>query len=143
MPDACIAADIMAGFNGEDEDEFLQVCRFVESLPLSYLHVFTYSDRPHTAALRMAEKIDMAQRRKHSHALQEISNRKRETFCLSQVGKQHTVLWESTRHSDGTMQGWTDNYVRLCKPYDPAQVGVVTTETVEATSIVYNFPTEG
>lgn len=143
MPDACIAADIMAGFNGEDEAEFDRVCQYVESLPLSYLHVFTYSDRPNTAALRMTESIGMAQRRIHSHILQEISNRKREAFCLSQVGKQHTVLWESTRHEDGTMQGWTDNYIRIRRPYDVALTGTVTTETVESVTIVYNFPTEG
>lgn len=143
IPDACIAADIIAGFNGEDETEFAQVCGLVEQLPLSYLHVFTYSDRPNTAALRMTERIDMETRRKHSHILQEISNRKREAFCQSQVGKTHTVLWESTRYPDGTMQGWTDNYIRLCRPYDAAWVGTVTTERVSPSSIVYNFPTEG
>lgn len=143
IPDACIAADIIAGFNGEDETEFAQVCGLVKQLPLSYLHVFTYSDRPNTAALRMTERIDMETRRKHSHILQEISNRKREAFCQSQVGKTHTVLWESTRYPDGTMQGWTDNYIRLCRPYDAAWVGTVTTERVSPSSIVYNFPTEG
>lgn len=143
MPDACIAADIMAGFNGEDETEFARVCQYVESLPLSYLHVFTYSNRPNTAALRLPEPIPVAVRREHSHALQTISNQKREDFCHSQTGKQHTVLWESTQHPDGTMQGWTDNYIRLCRPYDATLVGTVTTETVEKSSIVYNFPTEG
>ena len=143
MPDACIAADIMAGFNGEDEAEFARVCQYVESLPLSYLHVFTYSNRPNTAALRLPEPIPMTIRREHSHALQAISNQKREAFCHSQTGKRHTVLWESTRHPDGTMQGWTDNYIRLCRSYDATLVGTVTTETVEKSSIVYNFPTEG
>ena len=143
MPDACIAADIMAGFNGEDEAEFENVCRYVESLPLSYLHVFTYSNRPITAALRMAGSIPVAVRRSHSRRLQEISNRKREAFCNSQTGKRHTVLWESTEHPDGTMQGWTDNYIRLSRPYDRGLVGCITEEKVTEARIVYNFPTEG
>lgn len=142
MPDACIAADIMAGFNGEDEAEFNKVCDYVESLPLSYLHVFTYSNRPRTAALRMDESIPMALRRQHSRRLQTISNQKREVFCQSQIGKQHPVLWESTQYPDGTMQGWTDNYIRLSHPYTPEWVGTITVETVSPASIVYNFPTE-
>ena len=143
MPDACIAADIMAGFNGEDEETFEEVCRYVESLPLSYLHVFTYSNRPDTAALRLPGQIPVAVRRKHSRTLQEISNQKREAFCRSQRGKRHTVLWESTEHPDGTMQGWTDNYIRLARTYDRDLVGCITEETVADARIVYNFPTEG
>lgn len=142
LPDACIAADIMAGFNGEDEAEFEQVCRYVESLPLSYLHVFTYSNRPNTAALRLPESIDMAVRRQHSQTLQQLSNHKRQAFYQSQLGKQRPVLWESTRQPDGTMQGWTDNYIRVCRDYEPSHVGTITTETLEESTIVYNFPVE-
>ena len=69
MPDACIAADVMAGFNGENEEEFRKVLSFIDSLPISYLHVFTYSDRPGTAALRLPEKIPVAVRREHTARL--------------------------------------------------------------------------
>ena len=112
MPDACIAADIMAGFNGETDDEFEKVKDFVESLPISYLHVFTYSERPRTAALRMEGRIDVHHRREHSRQLQEISDRKKKLFYLSQQGKTRPVLWESDI-KDGYMFGFTDNYIRV------------------------------
>ena len=70
MPDACIAADIMAGFNGENEEEFRKTLDFVASIPISYLHVFTYSDRPGTAALRLGEKIPVHLRHEHTHSRQ-------------------------------------------------------------------------
>ena len=139
MPDACIAADVMAGFNGEDEEEFQKVCDFVETIPISYLHVFTYSDRPNTAALKMGEKIPMRVRREHSLRLHEISDRKRKAFYDSQLGKSRSVLWESTLH-EGMMQGWTDNYVRLQRPFDTNLVNSITREEVSQSTLVYNFP---
>lgn len=145
MPDACIAADIMAGFNGEDETEFQKVCQFVESLPISYLHVFTYSDRPNTAALKLGEKIPMNIRRQHSQALHEISDRKKKAFYESQIGKERTVLWESTLHSTPTgdmMQGWTDNYIRLQRPYDESLIGAITPYAITPETIVSDFEME-
>ena len=76
MPDACIAADVMAGFNGENEEEFGKVLAFIDSLPISYLHVFTYSDRPGTAALKLGEKVPVPVRREHTARLLELSDRK-------------------------------------------------------------------
>ena len=73
MPDACSAADVMAGFNGETEEEFQKVLRFIEGLPISYLHVFTYSDRPGTAALRLDEKVPVPVRHDHTHRLLGLS----------------------------------------------------------------------
>ena len=124
MPDACIAADIMAGFNGENEEEFAKVLSFIDSLPISYLHVFTYSDRPGTAALRLGEKVPVNIRREHTARLLELSERKHHAFIDSQIGKTRPVLWESTPHSK-QMLGWTDNYIRLCRPYDDSLVGTV------------------
>ena len=117
MPDACIAADIMAGFNGESEEEFCKVLDYVDSLPISYLHVFTYSDRPGTAALRLGEKIPVHTRREHTARLLELSEKKHKVFINSQLGKTRPVLWEHTDHN-GQMEGWTDNYIRVCRPYD-------------------------
>ena len=145
MPDACIAADIMAGFNGEDESEFQKVCQFIEMLPISYLHVFTYSDRPNTAALKLGEKIPMHERREHSQKLHEISDRKKKAFYASQIGKKRTVLWESTRHRTDTgdiMQGWTDNYIRLQRSFDESLIGSITPYPITPETIVADFETE-
>jgi threonylcarbamoyladenosine tRNA methylthiotransferase MtaB len=137
MPDACIAADVMAGFNGENEEEFRKVLSFIDSLPISYLHVFTYSDRPGTAALKLGEKIPIPVRHEHTARLLELSEQKHKAFIDSQLGKTRPVLWESTPHSNNqTMQGWTDNYIRLCRPYDPSLVNTVEQVTITTDNIV-------
>ncbi|MCR4659175.1 MAG: tRNA (N(6)-L-threonylcarbamoyladenosine(37)-C(2))-methylthiotransferase MtaB [Bacteroidales bacterium] len=141
MPDACIAADVMAGFNGETDEEFIDVCKYIESLPLSYLHVFTYSERPNTAALRMAENIPHATRREHSKQLHHISDMKRKAFIESQMGKNRKVLWESAEHQ-GFMHGWTDNYIRLLQPYNPAAVNTVSLMKIDNNTIVDKFSIE-
>ena len=135
MPDACIAADIMAGFNGENEEEFGRVLEYVDSLPVSYLHVFTYSDRPGTAALRLGEKVPVAVRREHTARLLELSERKHKAFIDSQLGKVRPVLWESTNH-DGRMEGWTDNYIRVSHPYDTDRINTVEKVTLTPENIV-------
>ena len=134
MPDACIAADVMAGFNGENEEEFAKVLSFIDSLPISYLHVFTYSDRPGTAALRLGEKIPVAVRHEHTSRLLELSERKHNDFIASQIGKTRPVLWESTPHG-ADMQGWTDNYIRVCRPYDDSLVNTVEAVTLSQDNI--------
>ncbi len=145
MPDACIAADVMAGFNGENEEEFAKVLSFIDSLPISYLHVFTYSDRPGTAALKLGEKVPIPVRHEHTARLLELSEKKHKAFIDSQLGKTRPVLWESTPHSSNqatkqsnnqTMQGWTDNYIRLCRPYDPSIVNTVEQVTITLDNIV-------
>ncbi len=152
MPDACIAADIMAGFNGENEEEFRKTLDFVDALPISYLHVFTYSDRPGTAALRLGEKVPIPVRHEHTARLLELSEQKHQAFIQSQLGKTRPVLWESKKVDKSIgpdtlsthqpvnvttfMEGWTDNYIRLCRPYDAALVNSVTPETVEPANLV-------
>ena len=135
MPDACIAADVMAGFNGESEEEFGKVLGFIDSLPISYLHVFTYSDRPGTAALRLGEKVPINIRREHTARLLELSERKHHAFIDSQMGKTRPVLWESTPHPK-QMLGWTDNYIRLCRPYDDNLVGTVEQVVITPDNII-------
>lgn len=135
MPDACIAADVMAGFNGETEEEFAKVLALIDSLPISYLHVFTYSDRPGTAALKLGEKIPIPVRHEHTARLLELSEKKHNVFIASQLGKCRPVLWEHTNHN-GMMQGWTDNYIRLTRPYDPTLVNTITEEVVSTNNIV-------
>ena len=135
MPDACIAADVMAGFNGETEEEFAKVLSFIDSLPISYLHVFTYSDRPGTAALRLGEKIPIPVRHEHTARLLELSEKKHKAFIDSQLGKTRPVLWESTAHGDN-MQGWSDNYIRVARPYDPLLVNTIEEVTLSEGNIV-------
>ena len=136
MPDACIAADVMAGFNGEDEEEFAKVLQFIDSLPISYLHVFTYSDRPGTAALRLGEKVPMHIRREHTARLLELSEKKHKAFVDSQMGKVRPVLWEATEHG-GIMQGWTDNYIRIGRHYDAALTGTIEQVEITTQNIIY------
>ena len=142
MPDACIAADVITGFNYEDDEAFAQSKAFINSLPISYLHVFPYSDRPPTAALKMGEKIPIPTRKARSNELRELSDTKRRLFVESQMGKTRTVLWEHTQHgatADPTMQGWTDNYIRRQRPYDPALAGLVTSCDITPSTIVANY----
>lgn len=124
MPDACIATDVMAGFNGETEDEFAKAVAFIDSLPISYLHVFTYSDRPGTAAMKLGKKIPVNIRRSHTAVLLALSQRKHHTFIESQLGRRRPVLWESTNHG-GHMEGWTDNYIRVATPFNPAMENTI------------------
>lgn len=135
MPDACIAADVMAGFNGETEEEFRKVLDFIRMLPISYLHVFTYSDRPGTAALRLGEKIPVNIRREHTARLLELSEQKHKAFTDSQLGKIRPVLWEHTDHN-GQMEGWTDNYIRVCRPYDNTLANTVEHVTLTTDNVL-------
>lgn len=141
MPDACIAADIIAGCNGETEDDFGEAKAFLNTLPLSYLHVFTYSERPNTMALKITPKTDMHQRRKRSQELHELSEKKMRAFVESQVGKEREVLWESSRH-DGEMYGLTDNYIRVRREYDPELSNTVTEVVLSKENIVVGAPTD-
>ncbi|MBR6330136.1 MAG: tRNA (N(6)-L-threonylcarbamoyladenosine(37)-C(2))-methylthiotransferase MtaB [Bacteroidales bacterium] len=119
MPDACIAADIMVGFNGEDDTTFEQTLQYVDSLPISYLHVFTFSERPNTAALRLEERIPVHHRREHSRQMQELSDRKKSLFYRQQQGRTRPVLWESDI-KNGMMYGFTDNYIRVRRSAEQA-----------------------
>ena len=142
MPDACIAADVITGFNGEDDTEFERSKQFIASLPISYLHVFPYSDRPNTAALRMGEKVPVEVRKARGAELHSLSDTMRHAFIESQMNKEHSVLWEHTHHGGeeaSMMQGWTENYIRLQRPYDVALAGVVTPMLVSNSTIVENF----
>ena len=142
MPHACIAADVITGFNGEDDDTFAESKAFIDSLPISYLHIFPYSERPDTAALRMPERVPVPIRKTRSQELHTLSDHKRHAFIQSQLDTCREVLWEHTPHTHGdglTLQGWTDNYIRLQRPFDQSLVGTVTTYTIEKSTIVDNF----
>lgn len=140
MPDACIAADLMVGFHGETMEEFEKGLAFIEEIPISYLHVFTYSERPNTMALKMPGRVPVHERRLRNEQMTALSNRKRHEFVMSQMGKTRKVLWESDNH-DGMMQGWTDNYIRLQRPYQTDLVNTITEEKLDTLTVVDNFST--
>ncbi|UTW66914.1 tRNA (N(6)-L-threonylcarbamoyladenosine(37)-C(2))-methylthiotransferase MtaB [bacterium SCSIO 12643] len=118
MPDACIGVDIIVGFPGETDEEFMETFEFVRDLPVSYFHVFTYSERPNTIANRMDHPVPMHVRNERSEKLRILSQKKRRAFNETQLGKTKTVLWESHQDEDGMMHGFTENYVKVSKPYD-------------------------
>ncbi|MDD4645066.1 MAG: tRNA (N(6)-L-threonylcarbamoyladenosine(37)-C(2))-methylthiotransferase MtaB [Bacteroidales bacterium] len=112
MPDACIGADVIVGFPGETDEDFQDACKFISSLPLSYLHVFTYSERPGTPAAVMTGKVPNRIRDDRSHILHDIGNKLKHDFCTGQLGKERVVIFEQHK-PDGTMSGFTDNYVEV------------------------------
>ena len=116
MPDACIAIDIIAGFPGETEADFEDSYEFVKSLPLSYLHVFTYSRRPGTPAAAMKEQVPEQVKKERTNRLLELSETKKCFFYHEHAGENRPVLWES-EEADGRMFGFTDNYIKVSAPY--------------------------
>lgn len=124
MPDAFIGVDVIVGVRGETDEYFDQACRFIEGLDISQLHVFTYSERPGTQALKIEHPVDPKVKHERSKRLLDISNHKLNTFYRSQQGKQKLALFEHSR-KDGKMFGFTENYVKLETPYDKALVNKI------------------
>jgi threonylcarbamoyladenosine tRNA methylthiotransferase MtaB len=121
MPDACIGADVLVGFPGETEQHFADTHQFLSDLPLSYLHVFTYSERPGTEAVSMDQVVPMPQRKERNQRLRLLSEKKRNLFYRSHIGSQRRVLWEA-KEKDGMMQGYTENYIRLHRRYEAQMI---------------------
>ena len=124
MPDACVAIDIIAGFPGETEEDFMDSYNFVKSLPLSYLHVFTYSRRPGTPAAAMKEQVPEQVKHDRTNRLLELSETKKRFFYHEHVGETRPVLWES-ENVDGKMFGFTDNYIKVAAPFNPDWVNTI------------------
>ncbi len=115
-PDACIGVDVIVGFPGETDEEFMKTYNYLKDLDISYLHVFTYSERANTTANKMKDVVPMKVRKDRSKMLHILSDKKKRAFYESQLGKKGTVLWESENH-DGWMHGFTENYVKVKQPY--------------------------
>ena len=124
MPDCCIGVDVIVGFPGETEEDFKETFEFIQDLPVSYLHVFTYSERPNTTALRIKGTVPNAIRNERNTMLTSLSEKKRRLFYEENLGKEFPVLWEQQRHGD-TMQGFTGNYIKVKTAYDPAKVNII------------------
>lgn len=116
MPHCCIGVDVIVGFPGETDEDFLETINFLESLDISYLHVFTYSERPNTPAMEMEEVVPMEKRKKRNEMLRNLSTKKKEKFYKEYLGRYRDVLFEV--HRDKTkMTGFTDNYVKVELPF--------------------------
>ena len=124
MPDACIGVDVIVGFPGETDEYFLETYYFLNDLDISYLHVFTYSERDNTEAVLMDGVVPDAVRAKRSKMLRGLSAKKRNAFYTSQLGKEKTVLFESD-NKQGYIHGFTENYVKVKAPWDPSLVNTL------------------
>lgn len=121
MPHACIGVDVIVGFPGETEEDFLETYRFINELEVSYLHVFTYSERPNTPAFDRTDHVDMGERKRRNKMLNILSGKKRRHFYEQFLGETREVLFEEHK-TPGLMSGYTDNYIRIEVPYDPALI---------------------
>lgn len=121
MPYACIGVDVIVGFPGETHEDFLETYEFLNGLDVSYLHVFTYSERDNTLAISMKEVVPMKDRNLRSKMLHNLSEKKRRAFYEANLGRELTVLFENDIE-DGHMHGFTENYVRVTAKYDPVLI---------------------
>ena len=130
MPNAFIGVDCMVGVRGETAECWAEYIDFIESLPVSQLHVFTYSERANTRMLEMdLEIVPQRERERRSKELHAISARKTEAFYAAHKGETATVLWESAK-KDGLMFGFTENYIKLSRPYDKSRVNTFEQVTI-------------
>ena len=132
MPHACIGVDVIVGFPGETDEHFLDTYHFLHDLDISYLHVFTYSERDNTEAILMDGIVPNNVRAKRSKMLRGLSVKKRRAFYESQLGTIRTVLFEG-ENKEGYIYGFTENYVKVKTPWNPALVN--TLHAVELTHI--------
>ena len=121
LPDACIGVDVIVGFPGETDEIFLETYNFLNELDISYLHVFSYSERPNTHAATLPNEVSKYVRSKRSKMLRGLSVKKRRAFYESQINTQHTVLFEG-ENKKGYIHGFTENYVKVKSPWDPSLV---------------------
>ncbi len=121
MPHCCIGVDVIVGFPGETEEDFLETYNFINGLDVSYLHVFPYSERENTLAPEMPGKVSIKERNRRADMLRILSEKKKRHFYEQNIGKEFNVLFEDDV-KDGLMEGFTENYVRVVAKYDPVLV---------------------
>lgn len=124
MPNCCIGVDVIVGFPGETQEDFLDTYKFLNELEISYLHVFTYSERDQTPAAEMKERVKGSTRADRSKMLHILSDKKRRAFYQSQIGTVGEVLFEDDQ-KNGFMHGFTKNYVKVKAKYDPVMVNEI------------------
>lgn len=128
MPEASIGVDVIVGFPAETEARFENSYRFIHGLPVSYLHAFTYSERPDTPAAEHADElggpVPRSERKRRNRMLRILSQKKERAHARSHLDSRRRVLWEDDDH-DGAMYGYTDNYIRVQAPFDPERTGTI------------------
>ena len=121
MPNAAIGVDVIVGFPGETEELFMETYNFLNDLPISYLHVFTYSERENTEAADMQGAVPIPERKRRNKMLRILSEKKKMEFYRNQLGRKLSVLWEH-ENRNGLMFGFTENYVRVSKAFDEKSI---------------------
>ena len=124
MPDAFLGVDVIVGFPGEGEEEFMETYTLLEEVGASFLHIFPFSERPGTPAVSMPNKVQSRIATERVARLEELSERLHRSFAERFLGTEREVLFESTDH-DGMMYGYTDNYLRVAAPYDTAKINEI------------------
>jgi threonylcarbamoyladenosine tRNA methylthiotransferase MtaB len=132
MPDSCIGVDVIVGFPGETDDCFMDTFNFLNNLDISYLHVFSYSERTNTEAVKLPNPVSADIKSERSKILRSLSNKKKRSFYESQIGKIKKVLFES-ENKKGYIYGFTDNYVKVRYPWNPSLINKI--KCVKLTSI--------
>ena len=131
MPNACIGVDVIVGFPGETEADFNDTYVFLRDLDISYLHVFTYSERPNTTALRIDAVVPMETRHQRNKMLRILSDKKQHAFYQSQLESTSEVLFES-EEDGGQMYGFTKNYLKVKTPFDESLINKIKTVKIES-----------
>jgi len=124
MPHACIGCDVIVGFPGETEADFLETYQFLQTLDISYLHVFTYSERANTPAVEMPGAVPVEERRRRNQALRGLSEMKRRAFYSEHIGTERPVLFEQHKNR-ALLSGFTDNYVKIEMPFEEGRVNTI------------------
>jgi threonylcarbamoyladenosine tRNA methylthiotransferase MtaB len=135
MPHCCIGVDVIVGYPGEEHTDFIDTYNYLNELNISYLHVFTYSERVNTTAYKLPGKVNMSERADRSKMLHILSDKKRLAYYNEHIGNTYPVLWEAENDQD-VMYGFTSNYIKVKTKYDPMLVNEVT--EVEITAIDTN-----
>ena len=130
IPEIGVGVDVIVGFPGETEENFLETYNFLNELPVSYLHVFTYSERPDTKAIELPGAVEVYERRKRNNMLRILSEKKRYNFYKEMMGKDLDVLFEN-ENIHGKMKGFSSNYIRVCQDYNPNLINRIVTVSVE------------
>jgi threonylcarbamoyladenosine tRNA methylthiotransferase MtaB len=127
--DACIGVDVIVGFPGETDELFKETMDFLKDLDISYLHVFTYSERANTTAPKLGQAVPMSVRKERSKILHILSDKKKRAFYESQIGKVHEVLFEK-EEDEGLMHGFTSNYIKVKYPMNSSFVNSMKMVTI-------------
>ncbi len=131
MPHACIGVDVIVGFPGETQEDFLETYSFLNELNISYLHVFTYSERENTFASTLPQAVPISKRSDRSKMLHILSDKKKRSFYEENIGRESTILFENDIE-DGKMHGWTENYIRVAAKYDPILINELRRATLSS-----------